>query len=447
MIPSSSSQTDARGVPVSTCDDSSLDDYETALYQFQSYFGDPTETLAQTLQNDPGFIIGHIFNANAMMIMGERQYLAAAKQNLEAAEALSAKANQREKHHLRATRQWLQGDWDQACLSWDLLLADYPQDALAIQCAHLTDFYLGDALNLRDRVGRVIGQWHEDDPGYSYILGMQAFGFEECNQFERAEETALAALAMQPRDGWSVHAATHVMEMQNRYQDGQKFLRSRSDDWAPGNGFAFHNWWHLGLFHLEEEDYAGALQVYDEQVWVDDSDVCLQLCDASALLWRLYLRDQDLGPRWQALADLWQRKIPFEDGYYAFNDFHAVMALLGAGRIDAAETQLKSLQASLQKSPRLGAMMVADVGLPACTGLVEFAKGNYAAAVEQLLPLRRIASRFGGSNAQRDVISQTLIAAALRAGQTALARNLVNERMVHKPFSPLSKAFQAGVAQ
>ena len=44
--------------------------------------------------------------------------------------------------------------------------------------------FRGDAVNLRDRVGRVIRHWHESVPGYSYILGMQAFGFEECNQYD-----------------------------------------------------------------------------------------------------------------------------------------------------------------------------------------------------------------------------------------------------------------------
>ena len=100
-----------------------------------------------------------------------------------------------------------------------------------------------------------MGHWDENTPSYSYILGMQAFGFEECNQFERAEESARKALAIQARDGWSVHAVAHVLEMQNRFQEGRDFLLSSKDNWAPDNGFAFHNWWHLGLFYLEQEGF------------------------------------------------------------------------------------------------------------------------------------------------------------------------------------------------
>ncbi|MEM7294944.1 MAG: hypothetical protein AAF420_16320 [Pseudomonadota bacterium] len=276
-------QQDARGNPLSACRPESLDDYETALYQFQSYLGDPTETLARTLENDPEFVIGHIFNACAMLMMSERQYLPMVRDSIEAAEALAHKSNDREKALTAAARHWMEGRWDQACVTWDQVLAEYPRDAMAIQLGHLTDFYLGDAANLRDRVGRVIGSWDDSTPGYSFILGMQAFGLEECNQFERAESTALQALTMNPRDGWSVHAVAHVLEMQNRYEEGQQFLRQRVDDWAPDNGFAFHNWWHLGLFHMEQEDFATAIELYDEKILPGDTEVSLEMLDASAI--------------------------------------------------------------------------------------------------------------------------------------------------------------------
>ena len=60
------------------------------------------------------------------------------------------------------------------------------------------------------------------------------------------------------------------------------------------------------------------------------SQIAYENVDASALLWRLYLRGVDVGDRWQALAQDWAPAV--EDGYYAFNDAHAVMAFVGAGR-------------------------------------------------------------------------------------------------------------------
>jgi tetratricopeptide (TPR) repeat protein len=447
MIPNSKTQQDARSTPVSACMPESLDDYERAICQFQSYFGDPTETLVQTLQRDPEFVIGHIFNASAMLMTSERQYLPMVRDSIKAAEALAHKSNDREKALAAAARHWMEGRWDLACATWDQVLAQYPLDALAIQLAHLTDFFLGDAVNLRDRIGRVIGSWSDTTPGYSYILGMQAFGLEECNQFERAEESALKALSIEPRDGWSVHAMAHVLEMQNRYEDGQQFMRSRVEDWAPDNGFAFHNWWHLALFYMEQDDFVSALQLYDEQILPGESDVSLQLLDASALLWRLYLQDVDVGDRWDTIADLWARKTPAENGYYAFNDMHAIIALLGAGRFSEARAILDDLRTAAETNPVLTGMMARDVGVPVAQGMIAFAEQRYDDAIDALYPVRSIANRFGGSNAQRDILSQTLIEAAIRGGKEGLARNLVNEREVHKPFSPLTRRFKAKIQQ
>ena len=99
-------------------------------------------------------------------------------------------------------------------------------------------------------------------------------------------------------------------------------MRSTSDDWSPDNGFAFHNWWHLALYHMEQEDFTGALDLYDEQILPGgESNVSLQMLDASALLWRLHLQSVDVGQRWHNIADLWTRKTALENGYYAFKRF------------------------------------------------------------------------------------------------------------------------------
>ena len=68
----------------------------------------------------------------------------------------------------------------------------------ALQTAHLFDFYRGDALNLRNRVSRVLPHWSESVPGYSYVLGMHAFGLEECNQSDRARQPAAARSSSSP---------------------------------------------------------------------------------------------------------------------------------------------------------------------------------------------------------------------------------------------------------
>jgi tetratricopeptide (TPR) repeat protein len=306
--------------------------------------------------------------------------------------------------------------------------------------AHQCDFFLGLSSQLRDRVARALHGWSEDVPGFGYVLGMHAFGLEEMGDYARAEEQGRRALALNRRDPWAVHAVAHVMEMQGRVAEGIGWLTAREADWAPENMFAFHNWWHLALYHLELDQHDRALQLYDNAIRPKPSGVALEMLDAAALLWRLLLRGVDAGSRWQELADAYEPMA--EQAYYAFNDAHAMAAFVGAGRGPAAERLLAALERAVTGSG-CNATVTREVGLPVCRALHAFGRADYATTVDLLMPLRPIAARFGGSHAQRDLLTLTLTEAALRGGQPKLARALASERSELKPRSPFSWALTA----
>jgi hypothetical protein len=122
---------------------------------------------------------------------------------------------------------------------------------------------------------------------------------------------------------------------------------------------------------------------------------------------------------------------------------HAVMAYVGAGQLDAAREVLAAVSAAAQSNSGVSRSTATEIGIPTCAAMIAFAEGRYDDTVENLYPIRSIAHRFGGSNAQRDVLTQTLTEAAIRDGQLSLAANLINERKVHKPFSPLTLRFDS----
>jgi tetratricopeptide (TPR) repeat protein len=443
MNATTSSLVDARGVPVSDCKPQSLQDYETALLQFHSYFGDPTETLSKTLEADPEFVLGHVFFASALLMMTERQYLPMIREHVEAAEALDSKANARERQLTLAARQWMEGDWDRASLTWDQVLLDHPLDAMALQLGHLTDFYRGDCFNLRDRVCRVMTSWDKSVPGYSYILGMQAFGFEECNQYDKAELVSNTALEMEARDPWAIHALAHVLEMQGRFDEGKTMYRERENDWAPDNGFAFHNWWHLALYHIEHEDFDSALNLYDEQILPDDSDV-------TAGRFRRFAANAGRQRAAVAAASARCR------AGIALGSNRATVGQQDPGRerllclqrpaCRPAREVLAAVEAAARDNAGVTRMMAQDVGIATCRAMIAFGEQRYADVLDQLLPIRTVAHRFGGSHAQRDILTQTLIESALRGDRPELARNLISERKLHKPFTPLSQRFASKLA-
>jgi tetratricopeptide (TPR) repeat protein len=425
---------DARGVPLSHGNADACERYEIALRQFQSYCGDPVATLDEALGQAPDFVAGHLFRALALFTMSEKSMLPEIHKSLASAQVYRDQANERERGLMNAGAQFAAGDWNAGCVEIDRVLAAYPRDAMALQVGHLMDFYRGDAQNLRNRISRVLPEWDESVPGFSYVLGMHAFGLEEMNQYAEAEGTAMRALAIERRDGWAVHAVTHVMEMQGRIDEGTRFLTGRVDDWSPDNGFAFHNWWHLGLFHLDGARYRDALALYDAHIHPEPAQYVLTLVDATALLWRLWLEDADVGGRFAQVADEWEARLDQDRAFYAFNDVHAMLAFAATERHDAVQRLLASLRAAAAEAGT-NAAMSREVGLPLAEGFAAFGRGRYAEALDRIEAVRDIAHRFGGSHAQRDLISLTMIEAALRAGLAARAQHFIAERTVHKPQS------------
>jgi tetratricopeptide (TPR) repeat protein len=426
---------DVRGTPVSCSNPAQLDGYERALRSYQNYVGDPIATIDAVLAEHDDFVLGHVFRAAVLMTAGERRVVSDADRSVRSAESLSGSANDREKGLLRATRLLVDGEWHAACAAYDGVLAEYPRDVFALQTAHLFDFYRGDALNLRNRVARVLPHWDARTPSYSYLLGMHAFGLEECNQYADAETTGRRALELEPCDGWAVHAVTHVMEMTGRIDDGIAWLEGRRNDWAPNNGFAFHNFWHLALYRLDRGEYEAVLALYDSSIYAKPLDVCVVLVDATSLLWRLHLEGVSLGERPAVLAEVWRTRSQEERGYYAFNDVHATMAFCLANERDRARELIEHLERTAADIRSSNGEMTRNVGLPLAKAMLAFADGDYARAIELALPVRDRAYTFGGSHAQRDVITLTLIEAALRSNRRNLARHLVSERTTQKPQS------------
>jgi len=426
---------DCRGVPVSTQNRALLNEYERAVELSAGYFLDPFATIQETLELDPSFAAGHCLRAGLIVTTTDRSLVPLLKESIEAIERLGRRANEREHAHAAAARKWLHGDFAGSIRAYGDILLDYPRDLFALQMAHVGDFFLGASTMLRDRIAQVLPHWDASTPGYSYVLGMHAFGLEETSLYAKAEDTGRRALEINARDPWAVHAVAHVMEMQGRTRDGIEWLTSREHDWSINNGFAFHNWWHLALFNLELGDTQQVIDLYDRRIRPAPSQAPLEMIDASAMLWRLELRSVDVGARWERLADAWAPSA--EDAYYAFNDVHATMAFVGAKRFEQANKVVESLARKAEGNDT-NAMMSRDVGLPLAQALVAFATGAYADCVNLLLPIRTIANRFGGSHAQRDLIHLTLCEAVLRAGNQRLARALAAERTQLKPTSPFN---------
>lgn len=410
--------------------------YEKALEAFNLYRGDPMAFLAEATAAAPGFAMAHILKAHLLALSSEPVATAEARAVVDRLK--TSRLNEREASHLAALKLVISGEWTAAAVALDWHSMRFPLDLVALQVGHVMDFYRANARDMRDRISRVLPKWSNDVPGYSIVLGFRAFGLEETGDYARAEEAGREAVQLQPLDSWAHHAVAHVMEMQGRSEDGIGWMAARAPYWADdANFFKVHNWWHKALYHLDLGQISDVLALYDGPIRKDRSVVALDMIDASALLWRLHLSGHDVGSRWAELAAAWDAHA---DGRtYPFNDWHAAMAYLGAGRLGDVARLARAFHESGDR--REASTWGRATALPLIEGFSAFWHGDYPAAVQHLHGARFIANSFGGSHAQRDVIDWTLTEAAVRGGMRDVAEALANERLALKPHSPVNRAF------
>ena len=414
---------------------------DRAVTEYLAWRGDPIAVLQEAVDRDPAFTLGASAIASLFLLNGFRGDNYAVIKAIGAAQAAISGASSRERRHLAAARAWAAGEIVAATDVWEDILVDHPTDALALRFAHDSYFYLGHSLSIRDSVARVLPFWDRASPNYGFVLGQYAFGLEEAGELRRAEEVGRSAIARNAEDAWAVHAVAHVLETESRQCEGIDFLKSSRPAWSKAHALSVHNGWHLALYLIEEGRFDEVLADYDAFVAPRIAgDSLLDLVDASALLWRLELAGADVGARWRPLASQWLTHV--DDHVLVFNDLHLALAVARAGDAEGVLRLRRSLDGYQGRASGDNKEITVDVGRRLVDGALAFAQGDYAQAVRAILPVRYKVIRIGGSHAQRDLVTQTLIAAAERAGQASLARALLAERLAVRPTARTRLAYE-----
>ena len=406
---------------------------EETLAQYLGWNGDPVATLQAAVDADPDFVLGYSTLSAFNSLGGVKGDAAAVRLPLLAAARITRALTPRERLHLSGAKAWADGDITGAAQCWEQAVAADPADLLALRLAHDTHFFLGALEKLRDVPLSVLPAY-EKDPRRGFVLGMAAFGLEETGHYGQAEKAGRAAVELNPADAWAVHAVAHVLEMEGRPEEGVAWLRGLEPHWTPAAALAVHNWWHAALYLIELGRLDEALALYDAHIRATPSEMVLDLVDAAALLWRLELVGADVGARWQALSPAW--RIYAEDHVLAFNDLHIALTLEGAGETAAADALEASIERYAATHDGTDAKVSAELGLPVIRAMRAYRRGDHASTVALLAPIFKRLSPIGGSNAQRDLIIQTLGIAAFKAGEPKIAAQVAAERRKLKSGTP-----------
>lgn len=430
VAPGSETQ-DGWGAPVSPTGAATLEAWERTVLSLAGHRADTGAGLAEVLAADPDFVPGLCLRGFASLFKGRNDLRAEAREaHARAAHLVATRgATTRESTLVAALSDWIDDAMERASTRLEGLSRETPTDLFVVKLEHGCLFMQGRPAALRRAVERVLPAWSPAMPGYGYVLGCHAFALEETYAFDEAEAVGRRAVSHQPDDAWGIHAVSHVMEMQDRAQEGVDWLSSHAAGYAGCNNFRAHVYWHQALFHCELDQHDAALALYDAEVhnaWTGDYR---DMSNRASLLWRLEVDGVNVGDRWDDLAARARERA--RDHGSAFADAHYVLAL---GRTGGCAELLASLEA-FTATERGGdqARVSREVARPLCEAMSLALRGRPEEGVEALAALQREVLRLGGSHAQRDLFEQFFIDAALRAHRHDLARAALARRLHQRP--------------
>jgi hypothetical protein len=282
-------------------------------------------------------------------------------------------------------------------------------------------------------------------PGYSFLVGCHAFALEESHQYGVAERLSRRALAVCADDPWSYHVLVHVWTMQDRTREGLSALRERAGRFSGTNNFAAHLAWHHALFAIAEGELDEALSIYDTETVLPLARDYRDLANCSSLLFRLERAGCDVGDRWARLAD-WSASRQ-GDHLLAFADLHQLLALVAAGRAEAARSYVRAMRTAAMQRLDGAALVTRAVGLPSAEGMLALYGGDARGALRRLWPLACRSTQLGGSQAQRELFEMFAVEAALAAGRHEVARDLVMQQLAQRPRCQWALRYEATLSE
>ena len=395
-------------------------------------YGKDAVAIFQGIEADPECALANAHAAAWYLSQERGESRRQALPYLEAAKKYKDKATEREQLYICAVEAWGVGAIDKAISYLEVLTEKFPRDVVAVQMGQYHYFYQGNPEGLLQIAEKVLPANRENH----YLYGMMAFGLEQCQRLEEAEQMGRLATAMNRNDPWAHHAVAHVLETQGRIEEGIAWMESLCDTWENCNSMLYtHNWWHIALYYLEKEEHEKVLSLYDTYVWgCAGKDSSKDSIGAISLLLRLELRGVDVGTRWQELAPYLTPRI--HEHALPFQDLHYIYALSRAGRTDQVTEMLLSMQAYAKTAHSSVRRAWNEVAVPAARGMAAHAQGKWERAIGELgLILPRLQA-IGGSHAQRDLFEQVYLDAWLRANHNQEAMNILEKRVASRRYIP-----------
>jgi hypothetical protein len=371
-------------------------------------------SLAASVAHDPTFALGHA----ALALLGfELCAEVDVQARLRDASLHAGRATERERSHVHAVARHVAGD------SRPLVqhLTTYPRDALLLSTAVPTIAFAGvtevpeEAWTL---VERAIPSYGDD----WWFTGLLAFVRQEQGRFDEAMRLSCASLAVEPGAGHSAHARAHAHYETGDHVAGLAWM----DGWVNDEGASIdslsHFAWHAALHELSLGDLDAVRRRYDTQLRPEHGLGCRALVDTGSLLFRWALTpDAADVPGLGLVATLAGRDV-LERPATPFLAMHSAVTLLALD--DRPGLRVLEQWAAGHAHPTQR-----EVVAPLVRALAQLAAGKHSEGADALAALAGPSRRLGGSDAQREILEETRIAALVRADRLDEAREVLDARL------------------
>ncbi|GGH22155.1 hypothetical protein SAMN05444007_102300 [Cribrihabitans marinus] len=422
---------DSYGNALSTDSTSATEAYDRGLHLFLGAEYGAVEAFGRAVEADPGFALGHAALARARMMGGG---MPGARDAVAHAADLASRpggADDRERAHIAALDHAIHGRPAEARALVRTHVRDHPRDALAAQlCASVFGL-----IGFSGEVGReaeLLAYTSALLPHYGddwWMMSMHAISLCETGRVGASQDLMERALELNPRNANAAHFKSHAQYEAGEAEAGRAYL----DEWLTGydaRGVLHgHLSWHSALWALHAGD-AQALWATVAAHVAPGTGHGLPinvLTDTAAILYRAEIAGLTVDPaHWAALSDYAAQYFP--DTGQSFADIHAALAHAMAG--DGAR---------LARIAETARGFAGDLVRPVARGWMAMARGDWAAAIDELTPVMAATERLGGSRAQRDLLELAWVNALLKLGRNEEARrSLATRRPILAPKAPVA---------
>lgn len=427
---------DRFGLPLSTSSTAARDAYVEAIDRMLATDGHVEERLTAAIDADADFALAHAAVARQHQLRGR---IKEAKTAAETASQFTDGISRREQQHVEIIQQLVSGQIPSSLTLTRQHIQDYPRDAFVINPACGVFGSIGFSGRV-DRESEHLEFIEPLIPHYGddwWFQTVYAFALLEMGEWRRGRELAERSLTQRPDNAYAAHTLVHALYEAGEDDAATDFLAGWLPDFDPASLLHCHNWWHYALLLMGAGRHEEAWQAFSENCLpgTTESPAINVFTDCAAFLWRSELagvpRDQE---QWQALREYYEAQFRRP---IVFVDAHASLPYAALGETEALNACIDQLQ-ELGESGFLPAETTA-ASLARAYGA--FAAEQWAQVISLLEPLMSQLVRIGGSRAQRDLMTNTLLAAYLRDGRSDEANaflKTIHDRQPSRPIAGLT---------